>query len=223
MARPISHERRRQVALAAFDAIRQRGSYGMTMSELAQALGMKRSTLYWYFRDMGHVFETVLDHVLERQRTFLADRLSAAAPPAAPGRTPSGSPHRPPHPPLHPIDLLWSYAQGIWDFFESEGPYLLALVSFWGHSEGGEPGRVVEVTNRHFLPLVEAAVAQLQAGVERGVVAPCDARAVVNLVAALIDGALVHRVTRGMPIAPVATLLWESVLLPLKRDPGAQS
>jgi hypothetical protein len=45
---------------------------------------------------------------------------------------------------------------------------------------------------------------------------------VVDLVAALIDGALVHRVTRGMPIGPVGTLLWETVLLPLKRAPTAQ-
>ena len=210
MARPISHERRRQVALAAFDAIRQRGSYGMTMSDLAQALEMKRSTLYWYFRDMGHVFETVLEHVLERQRAHLAERFAAA--------TQADDLRSPPH----PIDLLWGYAQGVWDLFYREGPYLLALVSFWGHAEGDEPGRVVEVTNRHFLPLVEAAVAQLEAGIARGPGPPCNPRAGVELGAALIDGALVHRVTRGMPIGPVGTLLWETVLLPLKRAPTAQ-
>ena len=198
MARPISLEKRRQLALSAFEAIRQRGVYGVTMSELAETLGMKRPTLYWYFRDVGHVFETVLEHMLERQRAFLAARLAGIS---------------------HPIDLLAAYADAIWAFFEEEGPYLLALVSFWGHSEAGEPTRVLEVTNRHFLPLVAHAVAQLEDGMRRGTVAPCDPKAVVDLVAAVIDGSLVHRVTRGVAFKPIGALLWSAVLGPLKLTP----
>lgn len=200
MARPVSTEKRRQLALAAFEAIRARGVYGVTMSELAETLGMKRPTLYWYFRDVGHVFETVLEHLLERQRAFLAQRLTGVA---------------------HPIDLLFAYAEGVWAFFDQEGPALLALVSFWGHTEVGEPTRVLEVTNRHFLPLVGAAVARLEDGIRRGTVAPCDPRAVVDLVATVIDGSLVHRVTRGVDFAPIGRLLWDAVLAPLKRVPSA--
>lgn len=195
MARPVSLKRRQELALAAFEAIRARGVYGITMSELAETLGMKRPTLYWYFRDVGHVFETVLEHMLERQRVFLAERLTGIA---------------------HPIDLLRVYADSIWAFFEQEGPNLLALVSFWGQSEAGEPARVLAVTNRHFLPLVAFAVAQLEEGIKRGTVAPCDPRAVVDLVATVIDGSLVHRVTRGIPFRPVGDLLWSAVLEPLK-------
>lgn len=196
MARPVSIKRRQELALAAFEAIRVRGVYGITMSELAEALGMKRPTLYWYFRDVGHVFETVLEHLLERQNVFLAERLRGTT---------------------HPIDLLRAYADAIWAFFDLEGPTLLALVSFWGKSEAGEPTRVLEVTNRHFLPLVSFAVSQLEEGMRRGTVAPCDARAVVDLVASVIDGSLVHRVTRGIAFGPVAELLWTAILAPLKR------
>jgi len=202
MARPVSVKRRQELALAAFEAIRVRGVQGVTMSELAETLGMKRPTLYWYFRDVGHVFETVLEHLLERQRVFLTERLRGVT---------------------HPIDLLYTYAQSIWAFFEQEGPYLLALVSFWGQSEAGEPTRVLEVTNRNFLPLVAFAVRQLEDGVRRGTVAPCDPKAVVDLVAAVIDGSLVHRVTRGIPFGPVGELLWTAVLAPLKRGDGPTS
>ena len=201
MARPVSMKRRQELALAAFEAIRVRGVYGITMSELAETLGMKRPTLYWYFRDVGHVFETVLEHMLERQSVFLAERLRGVA---------------------HPVDLLRVYADSIWAFFEQEGPNLLALVSFWGHSEAGEPTRVLEVTNRHFLPLVSFAVSQLEDGIRRGTVAPCNPRAVVDLVSSVIDGSLVHRVSRGIPFGPVGELLWTAVLAPLKRTAAGE-
>lgn len=202
MARPVSVKRRQELALAAFEAVRARGTYAITMSELAEMLGMKRPTLYWYFRDVGHVFETVLEHMLERQRVFLTERLAGIT---------------------DPIDLLDAYAKAIWAFFQQEGPAVIALVSFWGQSEGGEPSRVLEVTNRHFLPMVSFAVSSLEIGIKKGTVAPCDPRAVVDLVAAVIDGSLVHRVTRGIRFEPVAELLWSAVLAPLKRRPEGGS
>src|SRR5689334_25097962 len=52
--------RRAQLARAAFDVLRERGMQ-TTMRELADALGIKRPTLYFYFRDLGAVFETLLD------------------------------------------------------------------------------------------------------------------------------------------------------------------
>lgn len=232
MGRHVSMERRRELALAAFEAIRTRGLYGITMSELAGLLGLKRSTAYWYFRDLGHVFEIVLEHVLERQRAFLVERMRSlvqgeipgqpTAPASATAPTPLAQPAQfvhpphPPHPP-HPVDALYAYVEGIWAFFSAEGPYLLQLVSFWGHTVGGEPGRVIEVTQRHFQPLWNLAVHELERGMEAGRVERCDARAVVDLVTSLVDGVLVHRVIRGMDAAPVGGLLWTSVLGPLRR------
>lgn len=213
MARQISIERRRELALLAFEAIRDRGLYGITMSELAKLLGLKRSTAYWYFRDLGHVFEIVLEHVLERQKAFLIERMRLLA--AQPDRGDEGLDSSA-TPPLHPVDTLFAYAHGIWDFFRSEGPYLLQLVSFWGHTVGGEPGRVIEVTQRQFQPLWHMAVRELERGMEAGRVEKCDPRAVVDLVTSLVDGVLVHRVVRGMDALPVGELLWQAVLGPLR-------
>lgn len=224
MARPVSLERREELALKAFAVIRERGLYRITMSELAEALGMKRPSLYWYFRDLGHVFETVLEHTLVRQRAFLLARLEGLREATADTRDTRDSrvhegcqggaaPHSPPP---HPIDLLYAYAEGMWDFFSAEGPYLLQLLSFWGHTEAGEPGRVIEVTQRYFQPLWQMAVFEVERGVREGRVASCEPMALVDLVSVVVDGALIHRVARGMPIEPMARLLWSSVLAPLR-------
>ena len=52
--------RRAELAAAAFEVLRTRG-VGTSMRELADALGVKRPTLYFYFPDLGAVFETVLE------------------------------------------------------------------------------------------------------------------------------------------------------------------
>src|SRR5688572_24551361 len=51
--------RRTELAHAAFEVLRARGMQ-TSMRELADALGVKRPTLYFYFPDLGAVFETVL-------------------------------------------------------------------------------------------------------------------------------------------------------------------
>ena len=50
--------RRAELAHAAFEVLRARGMQ-TSMRELAEALGIKRPTLYFYFPDLGVVFETV--------------------------------------------------------------------------------------------------------------------------------------------------------------------
>src|SRR5262252_1431671 len=52
--------RRAELARAAFEVLRARGVQ-TSMRELADALGVKRPTLYFYFPDLGAVFESVLD------------------------------------------------------------------------------------------------------------------------------------------------------------------
>src|SRR5687767_11232473 len=52
--------RRAELAHAAFEVLRARGMQ-TSMRELAEALGVKRPTLYFYFPDLGTVFEIVLE------------------------------------------------------------------------------------------------------------------------------------------------------------------
>ena len=56
--------RRSDLARAAFDVLQNRGMQ-TSMRELADALGVKRPTLYFYFPDLGAVFETVLDQMYQ--------------------------------------------------------------------------------------------------------------------------------------------------------------
>ena len=59
--------RRAELARAAFEVLRTRGMQ-TSMRELADALGVKRPTLYFYFPDLGAVFETVLDQTYRGAR-----------------------------------------------------------------------------------------------------------------------------------------------------------
>ena len=69
--------RRAELAHAAFEVLRARGMQ-TSMRELADALGVKRPTLYFYFPDLGAVFETVLDADVPRARRG-GDRADARA------------------------------------------------------------------------------------------------------------------------------------------------
>src|SRR3569623_2536757 len=60
MPRSPDLARRAELAAAAFDVLRTRGVQ-TSMRVLADARGVKRPTLYFYFPDVGAVFETVLD------------------------------------------------------------------------------------------------------------------------------------------------------------------
>jgi hypothetical protein len=68
-----------------------------------------------------------------------------------------------------------------------------------------------------------AAADRVRQGIADGMVVPCDADALVNLVRAVIDGLMVQRVVTGTPLAPVHRLLWKHVLLPLKKKPKKRS
>jgi AcrR family transcriptional regulator len=210
-------ERRLDLARAAFQVLCTRGVQRITMRELAEALGVKRPTLYWYFPDLGAIFDVVLADVLARMRVFLAERMAPPAP-HPPAQHPPAQ-----HPPLHPIDALDGYAQAVHAFFASGdahgGSIFVALIQFWAVSESGEPNRAIQAMNAHFLPWRQAAIQLVARGIEDGEVAPCDPAALVDLVAAVIDGCLLHRVSRGADPGPVLALLRDGVLRPLKRAP----
>lgn len=184
--------------MAAFEVVRQRGTHDVTMSDLANALGMKRPTLYWYFRDLGHVFYTVLEQVLERQTRFIGERLARVE---------------------HPIDRLMAYADSVEAFFAREGPMLISLLSFWGASQGDQPNRVIEIAMRSFLPLRAFAIEALGDAVRERRAAPCDAAGIVDLVSVVIDGFLLHRVARGLTWDEIRHTLWDRVLGPLRLPP----
>src|SRR5215831_15308320 len=69
MSRAPDFARRAELAAQAFEVLRARG-VRTSMSDLAAALGIKRPTLYFYFKDTGAVLEAVLE---ETQRSYFAE------------------------------------------------------------------------------------------------------------------------------------------------------
>lgn len=171
MARRPDLARRAELAQAAFDVLRMRGMQ-TSMSELADALGVKRPTLYFYFPDPGAVFETVLgetyralaEHVVAKTRNV-----------------------------EYPLDRLRAVVDATIAFHRERPQLIGALFQLWALG-GRDFASVLDRERRIMLVAREALVADLQAGIARREVRPCDPERVVELVLAVVDGVLVHHV-----------------------------
>lgn len=198
MARPVDLEKRRAIADAAIALLRERGGQRTTMSDLAKGLGMKRSTLYWYFADLNAIFEAALERTLEDLARHLGARLAGLT---------------------HPIDLLYAHLVAVHDFYAGREDDVVFLLQLWAVTGSDHPSRALDLTRRYFLPRREAAKALVRRGLAAGLVAPCDPDALVDTVSALVDGLLIHRVANDTPVVPSHDLIWTHLLAPLKLTP----
>jgi AcrR family transcriptional regulator len=161
--------RRAQLARAAFEVLRARGMQ-TSMSELADALGIKRPTLYFYFPDLGAVFETVLDQLYQALTETVLAQVRAQP---------------------HPIDRLRAVIDGTLGFHRERPQLIAGLVQLWALG-GRDLATVLERERRGVLAARDALVADLRAGIARKEVRPCDPERVVDVVLAFIEGAVVH-------------------------------
>lgn len=198
MPRPVDPKRREDIAQAAFELLKAQGATRMTMSGIAQALGMKRPTLYWYFKDIGAIFDAVLERILAESAVYVLEHMSGAS--------------------KHPIDVLIAYMESVHGFFAGREEDLLALVQLWAVGNPNAPGEVLERTRRYFEPRRSALLAVLENGIEAGLVTPCDHEAVLDLISALVDGMLLHRITRKLELAPLHGLIRQTLLEPLRLE-----
>jgi AcrR family transcriptional regulator len=185
--------RRAELARAAFEVLRARGVH-TSMRELADALGIKRPTLYFYFPDVGAVFETVLDetyralaeHVVARTRAF-----------------------------DHPLDRLRAVVDATIAFHRERPQLIGGLFQLWAVG-GRDFASILERERRVVLAARDALVADLRAGIARRQVAPCDPERVVELVLAALDGVLVHHVLGIARTESVIDELAARVIEPLR-------
>lgn len=163
--------RRAQLAAAAFEVLRTRGVQ-TSMSELAEALGVKRPTLYFYFPDLGAVFEAVLDQTYQALAQAVLARVAAVD---------------------HPLDRLRAVVDATLAFHRDRPQLIGGLFQLWA---GGrrDVTSVLDRERRIVLAAREALVADLRAGIARKEVEPCDPARIVDLVFAVVDGVLVHHV-----------------------------
>jgi AcrR family transcriptional regulator len=163
--------RRAELAKAAFDVLRARGMQ-TSMRELADALGLKRPTLYFYFPDLGAVFETVLEQMYQALTDAVLARVAEHA---------------------HPIDRLRAVIDATLAFHRDRPQLLHGLVQLWALG-GRDLAVVLERERRGVLAAREAMIAELRAGIARKEVRPCKPERVIDLVLAFIEGAIVHHV-----------------------------
>jgi AcrR family transcriptional regulator len=194
MARPSEPEKRSDLARQAVEILNRAG-LDMPMSRLADELGIKRPTLLYHFPTRGHIVETALEELLTEQAFFVLARIEEKE---------------------HPIDRLYAHVRGVHEFHHGRESRIVFLSQAIA-ANGSRFAEIVDVGNRVFEAHRRAAADRIRKGIEEGIVAPCDADALVSLVRSVIDGLMVQRVMTGLDLAPVHELLWTHVLRPLKR------
>jgi AcrR family transcriptional regulator len=201
MARTVDIARRREIALKAFEIMKERGVYRTTMSDIAAGLEMKRPTLYWYFKDFGEIFEAVVSETDDELRAHVMRRLSGVT---------------------HPIDTLIGIVEATVDFFAERSDRVMVLFQLWAVTGEVAPARIAKRSREFVQPVRDELVRQLEQGIADGVVAPCDAAAVIDLAFSVIDGAHVQQVTRGADPRRMLDGLRTYVLEPLRISASAR-
>jgi AcrR family transcriptional regulator len=193
MPRKPDLARRAELARAAYDVLRTRG-VGTSMRELADALGVKRPTLYFYFPDVGAVFESVLEQTYQAHAELLVAKLRTLD---------------------HPLDRLRATVE-VTMAFHRDRPHLIGgLFQLWAVG-GRDLASVMERGRRGLTALRDALVADLRVGIARKEVLPCDPERIVGLVLAVVDGVLVHQVLGIARPEGVVDELAERVIEPLR-------
>ena len=185
--------RRAELAKAAFEVLRARGMQ-TSMRELAEALGVKRPTLYFYFPDLGAVFETVLDQLYQSLAETVVARTRDVA---------------------HPLDRLRAVVEATMGFHQERPDLIAAMFQLW--ALGGRDFRtVLERERRIVLAARDALVADLRVGIAKKEVRACDPERIVDLVLAVVDGVLVHHVLGIARPDDVVLELSERIIDPLR-------
>lgn len=193
--------RRTELAHAAFEVLRARGMQ-TSMRELADALGIKRPTLYFYFPDTGAVFETVLEQMYRGLTEAVMARVAMHS---------------------HPIDRLRAVIDATLAFHRERPQLLGGLVQLWALG-GRELSSVLERERRGVLAARDAMIAELRAGIARKDVRPCQPERVIDLVLAFLEGAIVHHVIglgrgeAGSSLEDTVDELARRVLEPLRAE-----
>jgi AcrR family transcriptional regulator len=195
MSRRPDLARRAELARAAFEVLRVRGMQ-TSMRELADALGIKRPTLYFYFPDLGAVFDTVLEQMYQALTEAVMARVASFT---------------------HPIDRLRAVIDATLSFHRERPQLIGGLLQLWALG-GRDLEAVLARERRGVLAARELMIAELRAGIAKREVRPCQPERVIDLVLAFVEGAVVHHVIGLGAASPIEATdeLAARVLEPLR-------
>lgn len=197
MARTFDAARRSALVAQTLELLRQRRVGRLTMSELATALGVKRPTLYFYFRDLSGLLLAAVEDLYRAYAVHIAGRLA---------------------PIEHPVEALGELARATVEYQRERRDLVILLFQLWAAGDT-DPELLLARSRAAGQVLRVDLVARLRAGVERGVVTPCDPERVVDLVLTVLDGTIVAAVTGSGAPAVAIDELWRQVLAPMIVQP----
>lgn len=197
MARTIDMEKRREIARKAFLVIKARGVHRTTMADIARALEMKRPALYHYFPNLSAICRAALKGMQDDIRVFVIGRMAE---------------HR------HPIDMLGALMDAVHEFHRGSRDDVVTLFQIWAVSSDDAREALTELEREANEPHRVFLIALIENGIERGLVAPCDAEGLVDTVLTLMEGAQVFRVTHDPDTSPMLAFVREQILEPLKLE-----
>lgn len=198
MARPVDTDKRRKLARRAVGVL-QREGLDIPMSRLAEALGMKRPTLLYYFPDRGSIANAALEDLLTEQTIYVVRKM---------------------HEHDHPLDQLFAQVKAIHSFHHGKEARLAFLAQAIAMASRKRMGDIIRTGNRVFEIHRHAMLASLQQAIEHGTMKPCDPAALMAIVRSVNDGLIVQRVMTGLDLEPVHQFLWDHILAPLKVEPS---
>ncbi len=198
MARPSEPDKRVALARDAV-AVLQRDGVDVPIAQLAEALGIKRPTLLYHFPSRSHIVECALEELLIEQWKFVTAKIEREA---------------------HPIDRLYAQVRAVHEFHRGKEARLVFLTQALAATAGSRLSEIVARASGIFEAVRKGNAERIRQGIRDGIVAPCDAEALVQLVRAVIDGLMLQRVTERVALAPIHDVLWQHVLAPLKIVPA---
>ena len=197
MARPRDTEKTRDLARRAA-AVLERDGLTISAEHLARELGIKRPTLLYRFPTHAHIVQAALGELLAEQAAYVESRVER---------------HE------HPIDRLEARLRAIHDFHAGRETRLLFLTQALAVTGGNRVTEILKDASALFEGARQDMIARVEKGIEDGIVHPCDARALVALLRAVIDGLTLQRVIAPSSVAATIDLFVDHLLLPLKRSP----
>jgi AcrR family transcriptional regulator len=195
MARPRDVEKSMDLAHRAVEIL-ERDGLTISTEHLARELDIKRPTLLYHFPTYSHIVQAALAELLMEQAAFVETKVAE---------------HE------HPIDRMYARLTAVHEFHRGRETRLLFLTQAIAVTAGGRAAEIITGASDLFEGARRDMVDRVERGIEEGIVHRCDAKALVSLLRAVVDGLTIQRVVSPRTVPAVHEMFWKTVLEPLKK------